>query len=108
MPGSSCVRDANKLKQSGGWKEFVIVPCCLLLSVQLLQARLNDAELVMWHCRALEAYARCVSSFPDLMPVIMQKVSSCYAMLGVHSFIGDLIARLELAMGWLELMVTLR
>jgi hypothetical protein len=46
---------------------------CMLRVLQLLQARLGDAQLVIQHCRALEAFARCLAAFPDLMPSIMSK-----------------------------------
>ncbi|BDA43725.1 Exportin-5 [Coccomyxa sp. Obi] len=53
---------------------------------QLLQARMSDPMLINWHCRALEAFARCVSAFPDLMPIIMQKV---FDMFSYVQFEGD-------------------
>ena len=41
----------------------------------MLAAKLPDPLLAAWHCRGLEAFARCIAAFPNLMPLILQKVS---------------------------------
>ena len=42
--------------------------------LQMLAAKLPDPLLAAWHCRGLEAFARCIAAFPNLMPLILQKV----------------------------------
>ena len=46
----------------------------LYIFAQMLAARFPDPNLAAWHTRGLEAFARCIAAFPNLMPVILQKV----------------------------------
>ena len=41
---------------------------------QMLAARFPDPNLSAWHCRGLEAFARCIAALPNLMSLILQKV----------------------------------
>lgn len=48
----------------------------------MLAAKFTDPVLAAWHCRGLEAFARCIAAFPNLMAVILQKV--CQALHAIH------------------------
>ena len=52
----------------------VVCPKASDCVLQLLAAKLPDPLLAAWHCRGLEAFARCIAAFPNLMPLILQKV----------------------------------
>ena len=45
-----------------------------VLFVQMLAAKFPDPNLSAWHCRGLEAFARCIAAFPNMMSLILQKV----------------------------------
>ena len=42
----------------------------------LLGARLADPVLLNWHARSLECFSKLLARKPELVPVVMQKVSS--------------------------------